>query len=75
MQSSQNWRANDPAVGTGRVLVIHVTWNALTQPLMWTRRIDVIYILFENSAKMRLSKDDDVIEALAADAPEKPLAN
>ena len=50
--------------------------NALPDPLVRPSRIEVAPCVFAKDVpKMRLGQDDDVIEALAPDAPEKSLAH
>ena len=63
--------AGEPCSGTfGR------NRNPLVDPLVGSRRVEVAHcVLSEDVAEMPLGEDDDVIEALAPDAPQESLAH
>jgi hypothetical protein len=49
--------------------------DALPESLTRPAPVEVGYVLVEHDVEVVLSEDDNVIEALASDAPQKPLAS
>ena len=49
--------------------------NLLLDALMWSCPIEVCYIPIDHALKLLLTEDQEVIEAFATNAAEKPLTD
>ncbi len=76
METTQHWEGDDFVRGTKRSIWPLLTfWNPLVDALMRARAIEVQHVLREDTPQVRLTHDHEVIQAVASDAAQQPLAD
>ena len=75
MESAQHRACHDTPVGLFAPRRILLAWNPLSDPLVRSSPVEVLHPFSEHPAKVLLAKDQDMIEALAAEAAEEAFAD
>ena len=75
MESAQHRARHDRATRRRAIGQLWLARDALADPLVWTANVEVLHPFGQYPPKMILAEDQDVVEALAAEAAEEALAD
>jgi hypothetical protein len=73
MEPSEDRRRDDATVGVFGLT--GASRDLLPEPLLGALAVEVVHVFRKDALQVTVAEDEGVVEALAADAAEEPLAN